>query len=206
MGRSGEAVVLQRSKEVPMKTARWTLGLTGVVLMSLTLACEQAHSPTAPGLSNPAVTADPLASAVRDLAGGQPGTPLPIAGTFTLTFEPVGVRQADGNTFIDFTFHEKLSGSVSGTRVGTGTLVIHPDGSLNVKDAGFLTGTMAGISGSVNAEVWAEGTLASLRGNVTIYPQTGNGGFVGLQGVVKVTGAATGPATLAGSYEGQVHF
>jgi len=97
-------------------------------------------------------------------------------------------------------------GSVSGTRVGRGTLVIHPDGTLNVKDTGFLTGTMAGISGSVNLEAWAEGTLASLVGSVTVYPQTGTGGFTGLQGVVKVTGAATGPATLSGSYEGQVHF
>jgi hypothetical protein len=189
-----------------MKTAQWTLGLAGVVLMSLALACEQADSPTAPGRSKPAATADPLTPTVQGLAGGQPSMPLPIAGTFTLTFQPIDVRQADGNTFIDFSFHEQLSGSVSGTRVGTGTLVIHPDGTLNVKDAGFLTGTMAGISGSVNAEVWAEGTLASLGGSVTIYPQTGTGGFTGLQGVVKITGAATGPATLAGSYEGQVHF
>jgi probable HAF family extracellular repeat protein len=31
-----------------MKTARWTLGLAGVVLMGLALACEQENSPTAP--------------------------------------------------------------------------------------------------------------------------------------------------------------
>ncbi len=31
-----------------MKTARWTLGLAGVVLMSLALACEHQHSLTAP--------------------------------------------------------------------------------------------------------------------------------------------------------------
>ncbi len=109
------------------------------------------------------MTAGPLAPAVPELADGQPGTPLPIAGTFTLTFEPVDVRQADGNTFIDFSFHEQLLGSVSATRVGTGTIVIHPDGTLNVKDTGFLTGTMGGISGSVNAEAWAEGTVAGLR-------------------------------------------
>ena len=189
-----------------MTSLRWAVGLTGVALMTLALACDMGDPPTAPGLAKPAVTADRLAPAVQGLAGGQPGTPVPIAGSFTLTFEPVDVRLADGNAFIDFSFHEQLSGSVSATRVGTGTLVIHPDGTLNVKDAGFLTGTMGGISGSVNAEAWAQGRLASLGGSVTIYPQTGTGGFTGLQGVVKVTGAATGPATLAGSYEGRVHF
>lgn len=175
-----------------MKTAR-TVALTGVVVMSIALACDRENLATAPRVSKPA-----LAS--------QPGTPQPVAGTFSLTFEPTDVRQADGNTFINFSFHEQLSGSVSGTRVGTGTIVIHPDGTLNVKDTGFLTGTLAGASGSVNAEAWAQGTFASLTGSVTVYPQTGTGGFAGLQGVVKVTGAATGPATLAGSYEGQLHF
>jgi Protein of unknown function (DUF3224) len=172
--------------------------LAGVVLLSLALACEPERSPTAP--------ADPRASTLQDLADAQPGTPIPIAGTFNLTFQPTAAQQADGNTFIDFSFHEELSGSVSGTRDGTGTLTIHPDGTLNVTDTGFLTGTLGAVSGSVNAEVWAVGTLASIAGSVTIYPATGTGGFAGLQGVVKVTGAATGPTTLTGSYEGQVHF
>jgi probable HAF family extracellular repeat protein len=35
-------------EEVPMKTARWTLGLAGVALMTFALACEQKNSPTAP--------------------------------------------------------------------------------------------------------------------------------------------------------------
>jgi hypothetical protein len=190
-----------------MNTARWTVGLAGAVLMSLALACDGGNPPTAPGLARPALTADALASAGQDLAGSsRRGTPMLVAGTFALSFTPVAVRQADGNTFIDFNFHERLSGSISGTRTGTGTLVIHPDGTLNVKDTGFLTGNLAGVSGSVNVEAWAQGTFASVRGSVTIYPQTGTGGFAGLQGVAKVTGAATGPATLAGSYEGQVHF
>ena len=180
-----------------MNTARWTVGLRGVTLTSFALACDGGNPPTAPPLSK---------AVVAGSASRQPSTPVPIAGTFNLTFTPVDVRQADGNTFIDFSFHEQLSGSVSGTRIGTGRLVIHPDGALNVRDTGFLTGTMAGVSGSVNAEAWAQGTFASISGSVTIYPQTGTDGFAGLQGVVKVTGAATGAATLAGSYEGQVHF
>jgi uncharacterized protein DUF3224 len=169
----------------------------GMVFLSLAFACDGPNSPTAPAVSG---------SAVHASATGQQGTPIPIVGTFSLTFEPTNVQQADGNTFIKFSFHEQLSGSILGTRDGTGTLVIHPDGTLNVTDTGFLTGTVAGVSGAVNAEVWAQGTLASVAGSVTIYPQTGTGGFVGLQGVVKITGAATGPTTLAGSYEGQLNF
>lgn len=190
-----------------MKTARWTLGLAGVVLTSVALACEGGNPPTAPGLSRPAVTADRLAAAVQDLAGAsQRGTPLPIAGTFALTIEPVEVRQADGTTFIDYNFHEQLSGSFSGTRVGTGTLVMHADGTLNNKDTGFFTGTVAGMSGSVNIEAGEQGTSTSVSGSARTYPQTGTGGLAGLHAVVKVTGTATGPATLVGSYEGQVHF
>ena len=163
-----------------------------VVLMSLALACDGANPPTGP--------------AIQASASAQTGTSIPVAGTFSLAFEPTNVRQVAGNTFIDVSFHEQLSGSILGTRDGNGTLAIHPDGTLNVTDTGFLTGTVAGVSGAVNAEVRAQGTLASVAGSVTIYPQTGTGGFVGLQGVVMITGAATGPTTLAGSYEGQLNF
>ena len=186
-----------------MKTARWTLGLAGAVLTSVALACEWGNPPTAPGPTGPAATADRLAAAVQDLASG---TPQPIAGTFTLITEPIEVRQADGTTFIDYNYHEQLSGSFSGTRVGTGTLVIHADGTLNNKDTGFFTGAVSGISGSINIEAGEQGTSTSVNGSARTYPQTGTGGLAGLQAVVKVTGAATGPGTLAGSYEGQVHF
>jgi len=132
--------------------------------------------------------------------------PVPVTGTFIFTFEPVSVRQADGNTVTDFTFHEQLSGSIAGTRVGTGTLVVHPDGTLTVEDTGRFTGTVAGIPGSVIAEVRGEGTFASLTASAQLDGSSGTGGLRGLRGTVRVTGAATGPTTIVGSYEGQVHF
>jgi uncharacterized membrane protein len=132
--------------------------------------------------------------------------PVPVTGTFNLTIVPVSVRQADGNTITDFTFHEQLSGSIAGTRVGTGTLVVHPDGTLTVEDTGRFTGTVAGISGSVIAVVRGEGTFASLTATATIDGSSGTGRLRGLRGEVTITGAATGPTTLAGSYVGQVHF
>jgi uncharacterized membrane protein len=133
-------------------------------------------------------------------------TPVPVTGTFNLTIEPVSVRQADGNTVTDFTFHEQLSGSIAGTRVGTGTLVVHPDGTLTVEDTARFTGTVAGIPGSVIAVVRGDGTFASLTATATIDGSSGTGGLRGLRGKVTVTGAATGPTTLTGSYVGQVRF
>jgi uncharacterized membrane protein len=131
---------------------------------------------------------------------------LPVTGTFILTFEPVSVWQADGNTVTDFTFHEQISGSIAGMRVGTGTLVVHPDGTVTADDAGVFTGTVDGVPGSVIIAVRAEGTFASLTAIATFDGSSGTGGLRGLRGTVRVTGAATGPTTLAGSYEGQVHF
>jgi len=132
--------------------------------------------------------------------------PVPVSGTFSNTLSPVSVRQVDGNTVTDFTFHEQLSGSIAGTRVGTGTLVVHPDGTLTVEDTGRFTGTVAGIPGSVIAEVRGEGTFASLTASAQLDGSSGTGGLRGLRGTVRVTGAATGPTTIVGSYEGQVHF
>jgi uncharacterized membrane protein len=132
--------------------------------------------------------------------------PVPVTGTFINRLEPVSVRQADGNTVTDFTFHEQLSGSIAGTRVGRGTLVVHADGTVTVEDTGRFTGTVAGIPGSVIAEVRGEGTFASLTATATFDGSSGTGGLRGIRGTVSVTGAATGPTTLAGSYEGLVRF
>jgi uncharacterized membrane protein len=132
--------------------------------------------------------------------------PVPVTGTFNLAFEPVSVRRVDGNTVTDFTFHEQLSGSIAGTRAGTGTLVVHPDGTLTVEDTGRFTGTVAGRPGSVIVDVRGEGTFASLTATATIDGSSGTGGLRGLRGRARITGAATGPTTLAGSYVGQVHF
>lgn len=57
------------------------------------------------------------------------GEPTQGVGTFTVSFSPVFERMANGNTFLDYTFVENSLGIVDGTRIGTGELVIHADGS-----------------------------------------------------------------------------
>jgi hypothetical protein len=129
-------------------------------------------------------------------------TPTPLSGTFSATIAPVGSRSADGNTFISFTFGETFTGSISGTRVGAGTLVVHPDGTLNVRDAGLLTGSIAGASGTANMTGVASGVFGSFKGRFRVSDAAG--GLSGVRGEGSFTGSATGPVSFAGTYSGQI--
>jgi hypothetical protein len=132
-------------------------------------------------------------------------TPVSGSGTFHFTLAPVGSRTADGNTFIAFTFHETITGLYSGKRVGTGSLTVHPDGTVTASDSGVFTGTIAGSSsGSAVLSVDAVGTLSALTANLEA--TDGVGGLAGVHGQAIATGAATGPTTFAGTYAGRAQF
>jgi len=132
-------------------------------------------------------------------------TPVSGAGTFQLTLAPVSTRSVDGNTFINFTFHETISGSWSGTRVGHGDLVIHPDGTVNVSDSGVFTGTVAGSApGTAILSAEASGTFSAVSAQGVI--GDGTAGLTGVHGQAFVTGAATGPTSFAGTYTGRAQF
>jgi hypothetical protein len=137
--------------------------------------------------------------------GALASTPVSGGGTFLFNLTPVSSRSADGNTFITYSFHETISGIVSGTRVGQGSLVIHPDGTLNVSDSGVFSGTVAGSApGTAILSAQASGTFA----NVTAQGVMGDGtaGLAGVHSVAFVTGAATGPTTFAGTYTARAQF
>src|SRR5438270_1117622 len=70
----------------------------------------------------------------------------PASGSFIANLSPVGSRSADGNTIITFTFVETFQGTITGVRVGTGRLVIHPDGTITVRDTALFTGSTPGSS------------------------------------------------------------
>src|SRR5256714_15346054 len=53
----------------------------------------------------------------------------PASGSLIANRSPVGSRTADGNTTITFTFVETFQGTITGVRVGTGRLGIHPRGT-----------------------------------------------------------------------------
>lgn len=130
-------------------------------------------------------------------------TPSPASGAWAITITSESVSTSDGNTIIAFTFNETITGTGAGTRVGSGRLVIHPDGTLNAHDSGTFTGTIGGLSGTATATADASGTLAALTGHVEVVD--GAGGLAGVHATLFIVGSATGPSSLAGTYTGQVN-
>lgn len=130
--------------------------------------------------------------------------PVEGSGTFTILFSPIPERTADGNTFIDYTFTETSLGIVDGTRVGSGELVIHADGSFNTANTGIFTGTIAGRSGTAEMDYRGSGTFASAGGTYTV--TDGMGGLAGVHAAGNDSGSATGPTTFAGTNSFRVNF
>jgi Protein of unknown function (DUF3224) len=141
-----------------------------------------------------------LAVAPAALADG----PDQVSGAFTIAITPVSVRTADGNTFLDYTFTEVMSGGVVGTRTGSGVAVFHPDGSINTENSGLFVGSVEGRSGTVVVRYRGSGSFSDAHGNFSIEDATG--GLAGLHMEGSDAGAATGPTTLAGTYTFGVHF
>ncbi len=132
-------------------------------------------------------------------------TPVSGTGTFQINLTPTSSRSADGNTFIGFTFHETISGIYSGTRVGQGELVVHPDGTINATDSGLFSGTFAGSApGTAILSVEASGTFAALSAQGQL--SDGTAGLAGIRGQAFVSGAATSPTSFAGTYTGRGQF
>jgi hypothetical protein len=135
----------------------------------------------------------------------QASTPISGGGTFQFNLTPVSSRAADGNTFITYTFHETISGIISGTRDGQGSLVIHPDGTVNVSDSGVFSGTIAGSApGTARLIANASGTFASVTAQGVF--SDGAAGLAGVHGQAFVTGAATGPTSFGGAYTARAQF
>jgi hypothetical protein len=138
-------------------------------------------------------------------AVAQASTPVSGGGTFQITLTPVASRTVDGDTFIAFTFRETITGLYSGTRVGQGSLVVHPDGTLTAHDSGVFAGTVAGsAAGTAILNVEGSGTFTALTAQVQA--SDGTGGLAGIHGQAFVTGHAISSTTLAGAYTGRAQF
>jgi len=125
-----------------------------------------------------------------------------LGGSFAAEISPIGTRSADGNTFINFTFVEDFQGTLTGTRAGTGWLVIHPDGTINARDSGLFAGSIGGASGTAILSASLSGTFSALAADFVVTDGTGGLSRIHVEGTA--AGAATGPVTFAGTYSGQV--
>jgi hypothetical protein len=132
-------------------------------------------------------------------------TTIPASGTFAGVFTSETVSNTvDGNVFISFTFSQTLTGTYTGARSGSGTMLIHPDGTFLWLDVGTFTGTIAGVQGTATISTFVRGTSSYL----TAYSVTSNGagGLAGVRGQGIATGDPTSSTTVAGTYTGIVVF
>jgi hypothetical protein len=151
-----------------------------------------------------AIVASIVATSSFASVGAQASTLESGSGTFLNTLTPVASRMADGNTLVDFTLVETTTGFYAGTRVGRGSLVIHPDGTFTAHSSGVFTGTIAGRSGTAILSAQAEGTFAAGTGHAEV--GDGTGGLAGVHCRLSITGAAVDPTTFAGTYTAQAQF
>lgn len=129
--------------------------------------------------------------------------PVSGSGDFQVTFVPTGVETADGNTFITFTVVETFTGFLDGTRVGQGSLVVHPDGNLTARDSGIFKGTIAGSApGTLTMNVEVSGSFSAATGQGQA--GDGTGGLTDVVVNLVAHGHAVGPTSLAGNYVAQV--
>lgn len=130
--------------------------------------------------------------------------PVTASGTSVNTLTPISIRTADGNTFIDYTYVEMWHGALDGTRVGSGALVIHPDGTVNAHASGVFTGSIAGRSGIALLRISVSGTVASAVGHFTVTDGTGELAGAHVEGTDHAY--PLGPATFGATYTADIQF
>jgi hypothetical protein len=127
--------------------------------------------------------------------------PIPSSGEFSLlSAVTTSTRTARGNTFLTVSRTAILTGTYKGTTTDEGTIVIHKDGSANLRGSGVCVCTVDGRSGTFEYRFSGTGIFpATLDGHYVI--GHGTGGLEGLH--------AQGPFSgtfVAVTYGGQHHF
>jgi hypothetical protein len=125
-------------------------------------------------------------------------------GTFTSTVGVSQVRHAGDNTIFYGPEVQHLTGAFEGTRVASGVMIVHADGSFEARDQGIFTGTVDGKSGSVEIDGVSQGVGTSGAGQLVI--GHGTGGLLGLHGEGTFAPRFTSFTTAVGSYSVDIQF
>jgi hypothetical protein len=135
------------------------------------------------------------------LAGSATATaPSSAGGTFVATQEVTSIRTADGNTIITTKLIETITGTYNGAVTGESALVIHADGSANLRGDFTCACTIAGQgSGTLTFRFAGTGMGETFEGQYRIVGSSG--GLEGTHGLGQffVTGGA-------GTYSGSQHY
>jgi hypothetical protein len=152
-----------------------------------------------------ALAALPLLASLLWLPAGATAATLSTgSGSFTATGDVISVQQADGNTIVTATEVQTLTGVLTGTRVASGTMTFHPDGTFTARDTGTFTGTIDGKTGSITISGASTGT--GNTGTGQIVGDHGTGGLAGLHLQGTFQPVVTSATTAEGTYSIQFHF
>jgi Protein of unknown function (DUF3224) len=145
-----------------------------------------------------------LASVLLLPASANASTPSSGSGSFITTGQIISVKQADGNTIVTASEVQTLTGVLTGTRVASGTMTFHPDGTFTAQDTGTFTGTIDGRTGSITISGASSGTGTTGTGHIV--GDHGAGGLAGLHLQGPFQPVITGPTTADGTYSIEFHF
>jgi hypothetical protein len=131
------------------------------------------------------------------------GPPIAASGSFQqVSFVPSNFRTADGVTFFDFTEHDSLSGTLSGTSVIQGSCVALASGETLCQAVETFTGTVAGQGEAGDTvtfhDVVAIDATGAVQGSFAVIDGTG--------ALANVHGQGTFEGTSTGSYSGRFVF
>jgi uncharacterized protein DUF3224 len=146
----------------------------------------------------------PLLASLLLLPAAHASTLSSGSGSFTATGEVISIRQADGNTIVTATEVQTLTGVLTGTRMASGIMIFHPDGTFTAHDTGTFTGAVDGRSGSITISGASSGT--GNIGSGQIVGDRGTGGLAGLHLQGTFQPVITSATTADGTYSVQFHF
>ena len=141
------------------------------------------------------------------LAIGAPATASPpalVSGTYTYTdsyFE--SFRTAGSNVIIGVVASVEYTGTLTGTSIVRGTIVVHPDGSANFRNVEEFTGTVNGVAGTLTLRI-AGSNDATLDVDAKSTIVDASGGLTGLHGTLALTGSVRFPQGPFGTYSGRL--
>jgi len=135
-------------------------------------------------------------------AGASP--PALVSGTYTYTdsyFE--SFRTAGSNVIIEVVASVEYTGTLTGTSIVRGTIVVHADGSANFRNVEEFTGTVNGAPGTLTLHI-AGSNDATLNIRATSTITDASGSLTGLHGTLALAGSVRFPQGPLGAYTGRL--
>jgi Protein of unknown function (DUF3224) len=153
-----------------------------------------------------------LPSSAADRPGSAAGTPEPASGQFFPCFNYAGQPRPVGeNVIITFNVSGAVTGTFTGSSVGTELDVVHPDGSITLHGSILFTGSINGRSGTLLLTYEGIGNAVTGHETLRFVGRQGTGDLAGVYANVTAEGDVGAPEpgcnlSGVGTYTGRVVF